>query len=89
MPKERRDSIEQEQEIFGYMTQSHITDKNVERLRTLSLSTDSHIKDLAEVVLEVAIVKPHKARRLKVLAKERKDLIQRLRETGLILAHGY
>jgi hypothetical protein len=58
MPKERRDAIEQEQELFGYMAQSHISDKNIERLRKLSSSADARIKDLAQVVLEVALVRP-------------------------------
>jgi hypothetical protein len=89
MPKERRDAIEQEQELFGYMAQSHISDKNIERLRKLSSSADARIKDLAQVVLEVALVRPYKKRRLKILARERKDLIWRLRETGLIFAHGH
>lgn len=87
MPRERRDSIEQEQEKFGYMEQSHISDKNIERLKILSSSADTRIKELASVVLEVALVKPYKTRRLKGLAKERKDLLQRLRETDLIFAH--
>jgi hypothetical protein len=86
-PRERRDFIDQEQEIFGYMEQSHISDKNIERLKILSSSPDMRIRDLASVVLEVALVKPYKTRRLKVLAKERKDLLQRMRETGLIFAH--
>jgi hypothetical protein len=89
MPKEQRDSIEQKQEIFGYMEQSHISSKNIERLKKLSLSTDACVKDLASLVLEVASVKPYKARRLKVLAVERKDLLHRLNETGLIYAHHY
>jgi hypothetical protein len=38
-------------------------------------------------ILDVAQVKPYKKRRLKVLANERKDLLQKLEETGLILAH--
>jgi len=38
-------------------------------------------------MLEVAQVKPYKKRRLKVLAWERRDLLQKLEDTGLILAH--
>ena len=84
LPKEQREVIEQEDEIFGYLRQSHISDKNIERLKILSVSQETCIKDMATLVLEVALVKPYKVRRLKVLAKERKDLLARLLDAGLI-----
>jgi hypothetical protein len=37
----------------------------------------------------VALVKPYKKRRLKVLARERRDLLARLDETALIMAHHF
>lgn len=76
-----------EHEIFGYLKQSHISDKNVKRLKQLFDSESDKIAKLANIVLEVADVKPYKRRRLKVLARERRDLLQKLEETGLILAH--
>ena len=36
MPKEKRQSIEQEDEIFGFLKQSHISAKNINRLKTLN-----------------------------------------------------
>ena len=87
MPKEKRENIEQEDEIFGFLKQSHISEKNVARLRILAASGNHRIGELATIVLEVAQVKPHKKRRLKVLAKERRDLLEKLEATGLILAH--
>ena len=87
MPKEKRENIEQEDEIFGFLKQSHISEKNVARLRILAASGNHRIGELATIVLEVAQVKPHKKRRLKVLAEERRDLLEKLEETGLILAH--
>ena len=89
MPKEKRDAIEQEEEIFNYLKQSHISKKNVSRLNTLSCSENPRIAELASIVLEVAKVKPYKKRRLKVLARERRDLLLKLKETGLIFAHHY
>ena len=76
-----------ENEIFGYLKQSHISEKNVKRLKQLADSESDKIAKLANIVLEVADVKPYKRRRLKVLARERRDLLQKLEETGLILAH--
>ncbi|MBK8870762.1 MAG: hypothetical protein IPN19_06865 [Elusimicrobia bacterium] len=80
--------MEREEEIFGYMCQSHISDKNVARLTVLAGSGNPRIAELAGVVLEVARVRPYKRRRLKVLARERRDLLEKLDRTGLILAHG-
>ena len=89
MPKEKRDSIEQEEEIFGFLQQSNISDRNIARLQTLVASDNSRIAELASIVIEVARVKPHKKRRLKVLARERKDLLDALEKTGLIYAHNW
>jgi hypothetical protein len=82
MPKEERDAIEWEEEIFGFLNQSHISGKNINRLRILSASENSRIAELASLVIEVAKVKPHKKRRLKVLAKKRGDLLDALEKFG-------
>ena len=87
MPKAERKAIEHEDEIFNYLHKSHISDKNVSRLRRLAESPNRKIAELAGIVLEVAEVKSHKKRRLKVLARERRDLLHKLDETGLIMAH--
>ena len=87
MPKEERESIEQSEEIFGFLNQSHISDRNIARLRTLAASSNPRIAELANIALEVALVKPYKKLRLKFLARERGDLLEKLKETGLILAH--
>ena len=88
LPKEKREEIEYKDEIFNYLRQSHISDRNVSRLRKLAVSPNEQIADLARIVLEVAEIKPYKKRRLKELAKKRRDLLHKLEETGLILAHG-
>ena len=88
-PKDEIDEIGQKEEIFGYLNQSHISAKNIGRLQKISTSKNADIAKLACIVLEVAKVKPYKKRRLKVLAKERRDLLEQLRETGLIYAHHY
>lgn len=83
-PKESRENIEQESEIFGFLEQSHISKKNVIRLKTLASSSNPKIAELAAIVLEVAQVRPYKKRRLGILAKERRDLLQKLEEAGLL-----
>ena len=86
-PKAEINEIDIEEEIFGYLKQSHISYKNVKRLKLLVKSESDKIAKLADIVIEVAKVKPYKKRRLKVLARERRDLLEKLDETGLILAH--
>jgi ribosome-binding protein aMBF1 (putative translation factor) len=88
LPKEKREEIERTDEIFNYLRQSHISDKNVSRLRKLAKSPNEQVAELAGIVLEVAEVKPYKKRRLKEIARKRQDLLQKRDETGLILAHG-
>jgi len=71
-------------EILGFLTQSHISAKNLERLKILAESSDEEIACLAGVVLEVGEIRPYKRRRLKILAKEHKDLFARLDELELL-----
>ena len=87
MPKSNRDAIEQEEEIVNYLKQSRISAKNTARLGQLAASPDPRIAELATIVIEVAEVKPFKKRRLQVLARERRDLLDALERTGLIAAH--
>jgi hypothetical protein len=87
LPKEKLKEIEQNNEIFGYLKQSNISKKNMAQLKKLSHSSNKKIAEMANIVLEIGRVKPHKRRRLKFLAREHKDLLRRLDETGLILAH--
>lgn len=87
LPKENRDAIEQKEEIFNYLKQSHISTKNAARLGRLAASSDPEVAELAAIVIEVAKVKPYKRGRLKVLARQRRDLLDALERTGLIAAH--
>jgi hypothetical protein len=86
-PKAEREEIEQEEELFGYLRQSNISAKNIRRLRILVTSDNPRISELARIVLGVAEVRPGKRGRLKALARDRRDLLDDLERTGLILAH--
>ena len=88
IPVEERQALEQETDIFGFLAQSRISKKNVSRLQELAASSNRRVAELASVALEVATVVPHKKRRLRILERERADLLRRLEETGLIDAHG-
>jgi hypothetical protein len=84
LPQVTRKQLVEVDEILGFLTQSHISSKNLERLKILADSLDEEVACLARVVLEVGEIRPYKRRRIKVLAKEHKDLFARLEELDLL-----
>ena len=86
-PKSERQAIEDTDSILAFMQQSHISEKNVARLKKLTKSDNSKVAALAAVVLKVAEVKPYKTRRLKFLAKMHPEILRDLEKTGLIGAY--
>ncbi len=85
LPAEKRQALEQKDEISGFLMQSNISKKNLARLKKLAKSSDEEISRWAALVLAIGKVHPRKRKRLKYLARERKDLMAQLEETGLIL----
>jgi hypothetical protein len=79
LPLEERDRILCGDELYGFLDQSHISQKNIERLGILTRHADPDVRRLAVLVLEVARVKPHKRRRLKFLAQNYPSLLLRLK----------
>ena len=86
-PKSERQAIEDKGDMFGFLEQSHISEKNVARLEQMAKSDNPQVASLAAIVLDVARIKPHKTRRLKFLAQKHPELLGKLGETGLIPAH--
>lgn len=87
-PKAEIEAIQHAEEVYGFLKQSHISAKNVNRLRVLALSPDQQVADWATITLEVALIKPYKRRRLGFLAGANPELLRKLEESGLIFAHG-
>jgi hypothetical protein len=87
LPKARRDAIDQEAEIFGYLRQSRISEQNLARLRTLAATATPNVVELARIAVAVAEITPTKRGRLRLLAHERRDLLAALERTNLIAAH--
>ena len=54
MPKSVRQVIENMDEIFWFMRQSHISEKNVARLEQMVKSENPQVASLAAMVLKVA-----------------------------------
>lgn len=87
LPKVERRAIDEKNEIYNYLRQSNISKNNIKRLRALTESTNEEVSYYAQIVLDISIIKPHKKRRLKFLAENNRDLLNKLEETGLIFAH--
>ena len=87
LPKEKINSIDQKDEIVKFLFQLNISAKNISRLQLLGKSEDMEASELAELVPEVAKVKPHKKKRVPFLMKKRKDLFEKLYEAGLIFEY--
>ena len=85
-PKEEIDTIDRQAEICGFLKQTHISTKNIRRLQKLSASENEEIAKMASIVLDVAKVTPYKKNRIKSLARERKELLEKLETTGLIFS---
>jgi hypothetical protein len=83
MPREKRDALMREREILGFLEQSHVSPKNLTRLRPLGRSENTRIADLAHLVLDVAAATPYRRRRIHILARERRDILKRMEEAGL------
>jgi hypothetical protein len=87
-PKSDRQAIDDKDDIFGFLEQSLTSPKRTWPALNEWLSrTNPQVASLAAIVLDVARVKPYKTRRLKFLAQKHPELLGKLRDTGLILAH--
>jgi hypothetical protein len=80
LPRSEREQIESMDELFRFLEQSNISAKNIARLEILIHHTNSDVKRLAALVLDVARVKPHKRRRWKFLGQNHPVLFARLKE---------
>jgi hypothetical protein len=86
MPREKRNALMHEREIRGFVEQSHISQKNIARLQALASSSNTRIANLAALVLEVALLTPYRRRRIRTLARQRRNILTRMEQAGLILS---
>ena len=77
LPRAKRDHIEHLDELRGFLDQSHISAKNIARLKALSSDADAEVQRLAMLVLDVALVHPFKRRRGRHLAARHRDVFHR------------
>ncbi len=78
LPRAEREYIRIMEELSRFLDQSNISPKNVIRLTELCEHSDPKLRDRASLILEIGKAKPHKRRRIKFLASNRRDLLDRL-----------
>ena len=81
-PKSERQAIEDKDDIFAFLEQSHISEKNVMHLERMAKSDNPQVASFAAIVLDVARVKPYKTRRLKFLAQKHPGIAGEVAEHG-------
>ena len=59
---------------------NHISQKNIDRVGLLVQHSDPEVRSLAELVQDIARVKPYQRRRLRFLAQKQRNLLLRLVE---------
>ena len=83
LSRDQQNALLHEREILGFLSQSHISDTNAGRLRVLAGSANPRIARLAALVLDVAAFAPYRRRRIRALARQRRDLLKRMEDAGL------
>jgi len=56
-------------EMYGFVHQSHISEKNLARLRVLLDDSDDGVRNMAYLLIRVAAVRPYKRKRLRYIVK--------------------
>ena len=84
-PREEREQVRALLDIEGFLNQRNISAKNISRPKSLCKSPDQGVREKAELVLEVARLKPHKRKRVGYLARRKPELLGQLARHGLLL----
>jgi len=79
--KQRRALDELESYLFG---QSNISKKNLKRLRELKASDDERIREMAQLVYDVAQVKPQRRKRVGFLKHNHPEIFERFAKVACI-----
>jgi hypothetical protein len=89
LPQETRDAIVYQDEIYQFLRQKHVSPKNVARLKEMLESADAQVQKEAQLVLQVAAIKPYRRKRIPFLSENHPDLLTALKASGLIEETGY
>ncbi|MFC1758604.1 hypothetical protein ACFL2H_07525 [Planctomycetota bacterium] len=83
LPKEQRNRALWLDEVLGFLEQSNISPKNIERLRMFEKCEIDDVVQLAVFVRQVAEVKPRKKKRWQWIREKQPDLFTQAVDLGL------
>jgi hypothetical protein len=83
LPKEQQRLALWTDEVYGFLEQSNISAKNIQRLKELYSQPDNCLSDLAATVLEIAELYPRKKKRCSRLKSRHRQLFRKALELGL------
>ena len=89
MPKEKRQFVQAQEEVYTFLSQSHITDRNVSKLRQLAASENSRISRMACPMLEIVQAAPRKKQRALLTTKMRDAISAKWAESGIVPIDDY
>ena len=89
MPKEKRQFVQAQEQIYTFLIQSHITDRNVSKLRQLAASENSRISHMATPMLEIVQAAPRKKKRVLLTMQMRDAISAKWGESGIVPTDDY
>jgi hypothetical protein len=84
LPGEVRFRIEALAEIWGFLAQSVISDKNIHRLSVLSESSDPEVREMASIVHAIGKAHAGRRRRYKKIRADHPKLWQMILQKGIV-----
>ena len=84
LPREVRFRSEALDEIWGFLDQSIISEKNVRRLSLLAESADPEVREMASIVHAIGKAHPGRRRRYKKIRADHPELWQRIVKKGIV-----
>jgi len=84
MPKEKQQLIEAQDHIYTFLSQSHVSDRNVLKLRQLASSHNSQVVQLASPMLEIVQAAPRKRQRVILTVQMRDRICAKWTEAGIL-----
>ena len=84
MPKDKRQFVQAQEQMYTLITQSHITDRNVSQLRQLASSPNSRVAEMAVPMLEIVQAAPRKKQRVLLTMKIQDAIFAKWAEAGIV-----
>jgi hypothetical protein len=77
LPAAQREKSQIEEDLYGFVRQSRISEKNMARLEVWAAHDDTEIREVAVVLLQVAEIAPGKRKRWKRVREANPELFER------------